>query len=122
MLKQGHYRLTQDVTNPKPDRRSKSYCDLKTWEKGWRVYVDDKGTVYFYGSRYPRSERISFYEENKINAIAAAVEPIEEGLQGMMIRTDMQDHDLFRVVELLIQVGKVTVPEVEKIYKDDDNG
>lgn len=48
-LKDGQaYRLTRDVTNPKPDRREKyAWTKFVTWEKGTVLYFRHDGDVYF---------------------------------------------------------------------------
>lgn len=43
---EGFYNLTEDVRNPKPDRRSKRTESKPVWRKGERVYVSPPSDTY----------------------------------------------------------------------------
>src|SRR5262245_63394754 len=95
-MKPGLYRLTTDVKNPRPDRRSASdWRDKDTWHKGLTLYVrtrwlfDDTTCLSMWTGRWshkditfrPDSQRALKPKEDKqdawLLALLDALEPIE---------------------------------------------
>lgn len=61
------YRLTRDVTNPTPDRRSKTLANVPVWKKGlvleavWSYYPDDQRKKVIYALAEPGKFQSSAY-------------------------------------------------------------
>lgn len=142
----GYYRLTADVKNPKPDRRSKRRKDCQeVWPAGTIVFVKDesaqrlKHLQEIAGERLPEDTVVlplgqvrfedgtqvlfsfegssnNFPEERQGNPIFDAIEPAPKTLGQVLKQADWRAEDL---LALLIDSGKITLDDVEQIKKHD---
>lgn len=119
-LKPGLYRLTRDVTNPAPDRRSKEFAKLPIWRKGTRLvavfrrpdYIpgvpEDGGVdmVYLFGGYEHLG--VSWKRPGFDELIAAmALEP--RSLDSVL----RNDPHLRGVLRRLLAAGKITLDDIE---------
>jgi hypothetical protein len=130
-MKTGMYVVTEDVKNPKPDRRAadRNFSAWVTWRKGQRVYVEEdaefKGSFRIYPVNYYAHLGVagragSEHRHPGFDALVAALSPVEY--------TDKEWVDIhvnagnFVIAELLKQ-GKVTREDVlaaERATEDDE--
>ena len=105
-IKPGHYILRNDVVNPKPDKRTRrDFQHDTTWRKGLRIQVKEnrdthkidgeKVTVtWLYLVPYDSHYTACYYgitendEFRRFEAIAAALEPAEDGVSLAMEAKD----------------------------------
>jgi len=119
-IEQGHYVLTRDVKNPKPDRRSKEWNKLEMWPKGTQVYVrytNINSQIEFIESRWPTLQSIDSYSE-AYDVIAAALEPAKETYKRLLHRIGV--HNTWWVLKRLVVMGKVTLADIEQAVNEED--
>jgi hypothetical protein len=120
MIKAGHYVLSRDVKNPKPDRRSKDWDKLATWPAGARVYVREVGNqigepatvIEFTQSQWPSLHRIPPYQTEQYAAIAEALTPTDETFKGLLHRLDICD--TYWILKALVRSGKISHADIEQ--------
>ena len=115
----GFYRLTADVRNPKPDRRSKRTDSHPVWPKGTRVYVNPpsdrmRGHIDFDdGSRALFGEPETHYPEvSQGNGILDVLEPAPPTVgQTLKKAWSTPSQLLARAVDL----GKLTLDDIKAL-------
>lgn len=145
-MQSGYYKLTQDVTNPKPDRRSKRRLDCASvWPAGTVVYIKNDAARVFQQAQEAAGERLPddampeplgsisfkdgtqvqfnlglrdtrFPEETQGNGILAALTPATKTLGQVLKQADWTAEGL---LALLIDTGKITLADVEAIKHHD---
>ena len=123
-------RLTEDVVNPKPDRRARHNWRLRAvWKKGLKLIVEtfDSGERYGDGpsgrmvttltpmSR-PFGDALNNYREKEsFYLIMAKLEPVKKTVAVVLAEHDHNTHssvctDIFK---WMIETGKMTIDEFE---------
>lgn len=120
MLKEGHYVLSRDVENPRPDRRKARELRAKpVWSAGTRLYVRERGytTIEFEDDRYHASSGISLGDEAQFEALSAAMvpSPEPEDYDGLFVRLWAKDCGS-PILRQLFRDGKITLADIEAAY------
>lgn len=112
------YRLTKDVMNPKPDRRSKDWHKREWWSEGERVLVDRKDDgrweVLPCDYKWPTLHGLSSGREEDLPrwmALAPALEETPAELSEVLSYNHIQ---ALEVLEELISSGAVTKAKVNE--------
>ncbi len=121
------FRLTQDVTNPKPDRRSKtSVWAMVTWHAGslWRVLPPDERTVEILSMR-GMSGQICANDKEQYTVIRPNLEPVGMLRQATGVNVESRDtlraflqlaeSDPKAILSHLWFTGRVTLEELEAV-------
>lgn len=127
----GYFKLTQDVKNPRPDRRSKRRIESAVmWPAGTVVYIHDtresedgspRGYIRFTsGSQVmfdlAEKQHQQYPEWVQGNGILACVEPAPRTLSMALKESYFNAEQL---LALLISSGKVTLLDIDA-FKDDE--
>ena len=131
-LQQGCYVLTEDVTNPRPDRRAtRDWTNAETWKKGMRLFVRESeehdilgtGRTFTFFQIEGIDERWQHmnirkgqHDADRWNAITAKMKAVPEDLDGLLHRLDAGGWSRARILEQLVKDNKVTLAEVEAAY------
>ncbi len=116
----GHYVLTRDVKNPKPDRRSKDWNKLEMWPKGTQIYVRQTNVdtqIEFIESRWPTLHSVDSYSET-YDGIAAALEPAKETYKRLLHRIHVRN--TWWLLKRLVAMGKITFADIEQAANEED--
>lgn len=126
ILEPGVYILTEDVQNPKPDRRSKDWDKLPVWKKGtvlFQQHRKDYTEFVVPGKLIARYMREGFFPSDpQYQDLARACVRIEpEKPSAVLIE---QDQVYFRgvsasdVLDALFRAGKVSLDDVREAHAD----
>jgi len=144
-MKTGYYKLTADVQNPKPDKRSKRLDAQPVWKAGTIVWLsndapkaferaereagerlpeeampDDFGTIRFKDNSvvlFDTADKAhKFKEEVQGNPMIAVLVPAEKTLGQILKQADWTPEGL---LGLLIDMGKITLNDVDAIKHHD---
>jgi hypothetical protein len=119
-IEPGHYELSCDVKNPKPDRRSKDWNKHERWPAGTKIYVRQTNIdneIEFIDSRWPLLHSISTYSE-AYDAIGAALKPVEETYRRLLHRLSVQN--TYWLLKRLVIMGKITLADIEQASREED--
>jgi hypothetical protein len=148
-MKAGYYKLTQDVRNPKPDRRSKRRLDAaEVWPAGTIVFITDRREGVLRQAENAAGERLGLKVEDiaeqgeiRFNDNTQVLYTLEdtdwvrqhpECIQGNGILTACEpatktlgqvlkqsDWNADALLALLIDTGKITLEDVDALKKHD---
>jgi len=123
-MKPGIYRLTCDVTNPHPDRRSKrDWRKLPVWKAGTIFYVKidrEYGFPVMHSGRWHHQDLRGHRQspDSEWTALVPHLEPVEIDSVDRLLRADyhvgrgLGEHVLPEAVQLLIDQGKITLADL----------
>jgi hypothetical protein len=126
-LKQGTYRLTQTVDNPKPGRRKSDWTQRGTWEANM-VFVLREETVPmpegYEDRKEPRLTRpgdglysLSLRDPRALALLPHLVE-LEEKPSDWLRRVEGGANMAPRIIDRLVTLGKVSQADIEAVYED----
>jgi hypothetical protein len=121
IIEPGHYKLSRDVQNPKPDRRSKDWDKISSWPAGTLIYVRAQeygSSIEFVQSRWPTLHSIGPGCSEQYEAIGAALVPVEETYKRLLHRLSVRD--TYWLLKRLVTSGKVTLADIELAADEED--
>lgn len=118
MLKPGTYKLTQDVVNPRPDKRKRNdWTAAPFFEAGSTIVVldDRRGDGFFEVKCTGHSHHDYFATtDERAAAMEPFLEPIPETIGAMFVRLGLYSWNLASFLRYLIEKGVFTPAEFEK--------
>lgn len=119
------HRLTRNVTNPKPDKRSHDWDCAKEWKEGEIFYVrparDGRGESIDRGGVNSVHNKYKSVESARYDALRPALEQLSNAAKDVQIVIREMDYGESSVPEMmltgLVRSGKVTLAELAEAYE-----
>lgn len=115
VLPDGTYRLTEDVKNPKPDRRmTHSFRHAEIWKAGTKVFLRTHHNRHGVDVRSigPRSGSVEDFEDELFPLLYVKLEAIKESPSDWIERTYATD--AANILDKLCETGVITMEQVEQ--------
>ena len=128
----GLYELAEDVSNPKPDRRSSDWDKQEVWQKGTRFLVRENKRYINDGvfrnspqirkvtGRYYRSN-IDPWDTEQWNALVGGFKPCaDEDVDTVWAESDRHYDNHLHIMQRLVDMGKITLNDLREAIAFED--